>query len=436
MKVLLSTIGSRGDVQPLVALALELRALGHEPSLCVPPNFKDWVESFDLRCIPIGPDVRRFTAPAASSGAAKAPAIRAGAVKLSRKQARALAASSVREQFRVLAEAARGCDLLVGATALQIAARSIAEALEIPYVFVAYCPTVLPAPDHPPVPKRGFVYPQWLPSIVNRVLWKMDDRSVDATFLATLNEERAKLGQAPVGSVQRHVFTDRPWLAADPALAPAPRRSRMRIVQTGAWVLPDESPLPEPLERFLADGEPPVYLGFGSMRAREQTGRLLVEAARAARVRAVLSQGWGDLGLVDAGVDVVSVGDVNHEKLFSRVAAVVHHGGSGTTAAAARAAKPQVIVPHNYDQFYFAWRVRELGVGASCVRRDRLTVDGLASALRECLRPQRSASAKSLASRMARDGAKIAAERLTREFATTGAGGGAMRRQADGKGRG
>jgi len=409
MKVLLSTIGSRGDVQPLLALALELRALGHDANLCVPPNFKDWVESFGLHCFPIGPDVKRFVAAGAPSNPARP-------IEFSEEQARQLAASTVCEQFRVLTEAARGCDLIVAATALQIAARSIAETLAIPYVFVAYCPAVLPAPDYPPVPKRGFRYPQWLPSIVNRVLWKRDDRRVNVLFLATLNEERAKLGLAPVDTVQRHVFGDRPWLAADPALGPASLRSRMQIVQTGAWFLPDQSPVPDNLERFLANGEPPAYLGFGSMRAAEQTGRLLIDAARAAGLRSVISQGWGNLSLVDAGADCISTGDVNHEQLLARVAAVVHHGGSGTTAAAAKAGKPQVIVPHNYDQFYFAHRVQKLGVGVSCRARERLTADALASALRECLRPVMKARAQALASRIVLDGAKIAARQLADEF--------------------
>jgi vancomycin aglycone glucosyltransferase len=423
MKVLLSTIGSRGDVQPLVALALELRALGHEPTLCVPPNFMEWLESFGLRCVPIGPDVRRFTAPGAPSNpgnAGNAPrpaAIRAGAVKLSEAQIRELAVATVREQFRVLVEAARDCHLVVAAGALQIAARSIAEASKIPYVFVSYCPAVLPAPDHPPVPKRGLPYPRWLPATVNRILWRKGDRRLDTTFLATLNDERAKLGLAPVGGVQHHVFTDRPWLAADRTLGPASARSRLQIVQTGAWLLRDQAPLPEPLERFLADGEPPVYLGFGSMRASEGTGRLLVEAARAAGVRSIVSQGWGNLGLADAGADCVSIGDVNHERLFARVAAVVHHGGAGTTTAAVRAGKPQVIVPHNYDQFYFASRVQKLGVGVACAQRERLTVEALASALRRCSTPALKARTQALAPRIALDGAKLAAQRLLDELA-------------------
>ena len=135
MQVLLSTIGSRGDVQPLVALALELQALGHRARLCVAPNFKEWIESFGLECVPIGPDLRKL----ASASAPAKPVVP------TKEQVQQMADQSVREQFQVIGAAARGCDLIVAATALQIAARSIAERQNIPYVYAAYCPAVLPS---------------------------------------------------------------------------------------------------------------------------------------------------------------------------------------------------------------------------------------------------------------------------------------------------
>ena len=204
----------------------------------------------------------------------------------------------------------------------------------------------------------------------------MDKKSGEfsSRFGATLNEERTKLGLDPVTSVQSHIFTDRPWLAADEALAPVFPCTGLVIVQTGAWMLPDETPLPDDLENFLAAGTPPVYFGFGSMPATEQTSRVIVEAARALGLRVIISQGWANLSLVDDSADCISIGDVSHERLFPRVSAIVHHGGAGTTTAAARAGRAQVIIPHNYDQFYWAHRVQELGVGVSGPLHDDLTV--------------------------------------------------------------
>ena len=415
MQVLLSSIGSRGDVQPLVALGVELQALGHRARLCVPPNFKEWVESYGLACIPIGPDLKKLTG----------GTVPGKPVLPSPEQLQKMADESVRAQFQVIGETARDCDLIVAATALQFAARSIAEAQNIPYVFAVYCPAVLPSSKYPP-PSHGNAGQQWgehhshsLSEEENLQLWEENEESFQK-FAGALNEERAKIGLGPVTSVQRYMFTDRPWLAADPVLAPAFPRAGMEVVQTGAWMLSEQTPLPEELEKFLADGQPPVYLGFGSMRASDQTARVLIEAARTLGLRSILSQGWAGLTPSDAGNDCLSIPDVNHEKLFPRVAAIIHHGGAGTTTSSARAGIPQVIIPHNYDQFYWAHRVQELGIGISGPIRDDITVENVAHALREALKPEVKMRAGEVARRMRNEGsvhgARLAAERLTNEF--------------------
>jgi vancomycin aglycone glucosyltransferase len=404
MQVLLSSIGSRGDVQPIVALAVELQALGHRARLCVAPNFKEWIESYGLECTPIGPDLKKLTG----------GTVPGKPVLPSPEVLQQLADQTVRTQFQVVAEAARGCDLVVAAGALQIAARSIAEAQHIPYVFAAYCPAVLPSSKYPP-PKMGGHFSFTLPESENLGLWKEDEESFNK-FSAVLNEERAKAGLVPIESVRPYMFTDRPWLAADPALASVFPLDGMQVVQTGAWMLSDQTPLPDDLETFLAAGAPPIFLGFGSMRASDQTAHVLVEAVRALGLRSILSQGWAGLTPGDAGTDCLSIGDVSHEKLFPRVAAIVHHGGAGTTATAARAGRAQVIIPHNYDQFFWAHQVQQLGVGVSGPLRDDLTMDALVPALRECLQPGVTTRAQALAGRMELHGARLAAQQLTDEF--------------------
>jgi vancomycin aglycone glucosyltransferase len=405
MKVLLSSIGSRGDVQPLLALALELRTLGHEARLCVAPNFKDWVESHGLECIPIGPDLQQLT-----GGTAPAqPSIP------SDEQRRQLAAHTVRSQFPVLTQAARGCDVLVGAAVLQFATRSVAEKFGVPYVFAAYCPAVLPSPDHPP-PKLGTHYSQSLSARANLALWTEEEQSWNDLFRETLNEERAKIGLAAVDNVLRHILTDRPWLAADAVMAPASSTADFDIVQSGAWLMPDQGRLPEEIERFLANGDAPVYFGFGSMRADEQTSRVLIETARALGLRSIISQGWANLAPIDAGADCLSVGDVAHSLLFPRVAAIVHHGGAGTTIAAARAGRAQVVVPYVYDQYYWADRVRRLGIGVSGPTRARLSESTLIPALQECLQRTITLRAQTLAGEVDLHGAQRAARRLVDDF--------------------
>src|ERR1044071_2575951 len=138
MRVLLSTIGSRGDVQPLVALGLQLKALDQEVRLCVPPDFRDWIESLGMPVTPIGPELRS-TGKVSPLTALPTP-----------EQRRQMMEGSVAAQFETITAAAQGCNMIVGATALQIAAPSIAEKMDIPYVFAAYCPAVLPSPHHAP----------------------------------------------------------------------------------------------------------------------------------------------------------------------------------------------------------------------------------------------------------------------------------------------
>src|SRR5262249_45695688 len=149
----------------------------------------------------------------------------------------------------------------------------------------------------------------------------------------------------PIDDVLDYVLTDHTWLAADAVLAPVPATPGRKIFQTGTWVLADRTPLPSDLEAFLESGEPPVFAGFGSMPAAGDATRRLIGAARAVGRRIIVSRGWADLELIDDAPDCMAVGDVGHDVLFPRVAAVVHHGGAGTTAAAARAGVPQVITP-------------------------------------------------------------------------------------------
>jgi vancomycin aglycone glucosyltransferase len=402
MKVLMSSIGSRGDVQPILALALEMRALGHTVVLCVAPNFKDWVESFGITCVPVGADLKKL-ANRSTPGKHRKPSV---------SQWQKLIPPVVREQFEVTANAASGCNLIVVGGALQTAGRSIAELLGIPYLYVGYAPAALPSPEHAPPEKHSQSLPRWM----NRLLWKRYERKWNRIFLAAVNEQRGARRLAPVVDMSRYVLTARPWLAADAVLGPAPVTAAMQITQTGAWFLPDPAPLPDPLDRFLAAGEPPIYFGFGSMGRPAETSRQLVEGARALGRRAIISRGWANLDVIDAGGDCLSIGEVSHEKLLPRVAAVVHHGGAGTTAATARAGKPQVVIPHGYDQYYWAYRVQRLGVGVAGPIAARLSVDKLVGALRKCLEPGMAARSHALAGRIELRGARIAADRLIKEF--------------------
>lgn len=399
MRVLLSTIGSRGDVQPLVALALELKALGQDVRLCVPPDFRDWIEGLGMSVTPIGPELRS-TGKSNPSAALPTP-----------EQRRQMIEGTVAAQFETIGKAAQGCDLIVGATALQIAAPSVAESLGIPYVFAAYCPSVLPSPHHAP-PVLAMLGEKSAPTTADyRELWTQDAQRWNGTWGALLNSHRESLGLAPVADVRSHILTGRPWLAADPTLAPWPDPADQTVFQTGAWILPDARPLSPELEAFLGAGEPPVYFGFGSIRAPQGLSRVMIESARALGRRAIVSRGWADLSLLDDAPDCLAIGEVNQQALFKRVSAVVHHGGAGTTTAAARAGAPQVVIPQHYDQHYWAQRVHHLGIGTAHAP-GAPTTESLRGALEHTLQREVAARAQSVATAVRSDGARAAAQRL------------------------
>ena len=145
--------------------------------------------------------------------------------------------------------------------------------------------------------------------------------------------------------VREFMFTDHPWLAAEPALSPW-QETNPAVVRTGAWILPDARPLPAELVAFLDAGKPPVYVGSAACGGvPEDIARVAIEAIRAQGRRVLVRRGWADLAPIDDLDDCFAAGEVNQQALFGRVAAVVHHGGAGTTTTAARAGAPQVVVP-------------------------------------------------------------------------------------------
>jgi vancomycin aglycone glucosyltransferase len=403
MRVLLSTFDSRGGVEPLVALAVQLQELGVEARVSVPPDeeFAELLAGAGVPAMPFGESLRAMKAQAMPSEA-----------DLRRHLDGLIAA-----QFDTVAAAAQGCDALVatGFPPSAAGARSATEGLGVHYVYASYQPTILPSPHYPPPTYANGPFPPGL--VDNRVLWELDAHNMQTLFGETLNNHRAAIGLAPLDNVREHALTDRPWLATDPILDPWQQPNDLDVVQTGAWLLPDERPLPAELVAFLDAGTPPVYVGFGSMpmHASSDVARVAVEAVRAQGRRVLLSRGWADLSLVDDRDDCFVVGEANHQVLFGRVAAVVHHGGAGTTTTAARAGAPQVLVPQGADQPYWAARVTQLGIGAAH-QGPAPTTESLSAALETVLTEEIRARASAVAATIREDGAAVAAKLLLAEL--------------------
>jgi vancomycin aglycone glucosyltransferase len=243
-------------------------------------------------------------------------------------------------------------------------------------------------------------------------LWAKDAQRWNMQWKDILNAHRVKLGLEPISDVRSHILTDQPWLAADPTLGPWPALSDESVYQTGAWMVKDEQPLEPELEVFLDAGEPPIYFGFGSIKAPQGLSEAIIQTARALGRRVIVLRGWAELSLLDNEPDCLSIGEVNQQLLFKRVSAVVHHGGAGTTHAAARAGAPQILIPQHYDQPYWATRVQQLGIGTAYAPGSTPDTASLTTALEYALQPHVAARAQTIAQAIHRDGAHVAAQRL------------------------
>lgn len=403
MRVLLTTFGSRGDVQPVLALAVALRALGADARVCAPPD-EEFQKLFAAAGVPLLPaftTVRDWVAEMLPKRAT---------ISLPQIAAQVMAA-----QYEAINAAAHAfdepCDVIVttGLFSSVAAARSVADKLGMPYVLAAYCPIFLPSPYQRPVEFPSHPHPPGVTD--NEILWKRDAQVMQDIFGDGLDALRSSVGLPKVGDLRAHCYTERPWLAADPVLAPWRQPAALDVVQTGAWILPDERPLSRDLTAFLEAGTPPVYVGFGSLPAPKDFARMVIDVVRAHGRRVLVSRGWAELALVDDREDCCIVGEVNQQALFPQVAAVIHHGGAGTTTAAARAGCPQIVVPQIADQPYWASRVWDLGIGAAH-DGPTPTAESLSAALESALTPGTRARALAVADTMRGDGAMRAAKLL------------------------
>jgi vancomycin aglycone glucosyltransferase len=370
LRIALTSEGTRGDVEPLLAFAERFRARGHDAFVCAAPDFAESAAARRLEFHAIGSGVREFSTEHAES-------LARGGVALLR-SIRKFMATALAAQFEQLPVAVRGADLIIGA-GVQAAAASTAELYGRPYRYVAYCPSLLPSAEHPPVFLPLERSTPWL----NRRLWSLTRIAFNLGVRPALNRHRRALGSPPVSDLLDHLLSTRPVVAADTPLGALPSRCALPFAPIPCLHGFDPQPLPAKLEAFLDSGPSPVYLGFGSMTDPDPTAttRMLLDAISRVGCRALIAAGWAGLGNGALPEGVLPLGEVSHPALFPRVAAVVHHGGAGTTTTAARAGVPQILVPHVLDQHYWAQRVQRLGIGAPPIRRSRLSAGLLGDAI-------------------------------------------------------
>ncbi|MEG6507497.1 glycosyltransferase [Methyloligella sp. 2.7D] len=403
MKVLLYTFGTRGDVQPFVALGVALKQRGHEVTLCTGKGY-DWlIEAYGLTPATVSIDYRAIIKTPVAIEAFRSISGRFKALR----EFKGVIRTQFDEMWTVAQEVRP--DVIVYHPR-GFAAQHIAEALQAVAIPSTLQPAFVPTGAFPnpltPLPDMGWLGNRLSHDLIDRVT-----RWAQSSLIGKWRESKLGLtskgqvnffeGYDPQGRLRQRLH------AYSRYLAPPPDDWTERERVTGYWFLnrAEQFQPPPSLEAFLAAGPPPAYVGFGSMPAanvKRQT-RMVIEGLRRAKMRGVLASGWGGLDAVPAD-DIYSLESVPHDWLFQRCAVVVHHGGAGTTHEGLRWSRPTIVCPMGIDQPYWGRMVHALGAGPKMVPLRSLTPGGLAKALEQ-------AKSWSIVSRAAEIGTAIGQEK-------------------------
>jgi sterol 3beta-glucosyltransferase len=381
MKVTIIAAGSRGDVQPYVALGKGLKEAGHSTSILASQDFQDLITAHGLEFFDMGGSMQ------AVAQGMEGLLEQGNLIKILSSMGPA-AQRLVGQAVENGLVACQGSDLIIAGLGGLFVGMALAEKLNLPFT---------PAYLYPFTPTREFssvlspLPGTWLPSWANRLSHRMTQQMMWQTFRAADNKSRSQVLQisptsfwGPFASLQKK--KQMILYGYSEQVIPLPKDWDDFIHVTGYWFL--EPPVgwepPIDLANFLQSGPPPVYIGFGSMinRNPEETTDLVLQALARTGPRGVISSGWGGLKEKDLPETVFMIGSIPHGWLFPKMAAVVHHGGVGTTAAGLRAGIPTIVTPCFGDQLFWGQRVYELGVGPKPIPRKRLTVDQLAESIR------------------------------------------------------
>ena len=387
MHITILTIGSRGDVQPFIALGQGLQRAGHKVKLATHANFESMTRNYGLDFSLIEGDVQANML--AESGQKMLDA-GGNIFTFMRRYGQMLAPMAERALVDSWA-ACQGTDAII-AHGAAFWGYDIAQKLGVPFYLAGLQPFSpnrdFPHPMMPPALRLGGLVNQLSYLLMWQLFWQL--------FRKPINQWRGNTLNLPTW--QQIPFRDGRWQQVpilygySPTVIPKPRDWTEQLHVTGYWFLDsplDFSPPPE-LVDFLEAGKPPVYIGFGSMTGRNP--ELMTEIALSALAktgqRGILLTGWGGISNVDLPDSVFKIDSIPHNWLFPQMAAIVHHGGAGTTAAALRAGVPSIVIPFIVDQPFWGHRVAQLGVGPKPIPKKKLTVERLAAAIRTAVEDQ------------------------------------------------
>ena len=380
MKILINTFGTRGDIQPFVALAQGLQARGHAAVICTAEGFRPFIEEHGVAYAHMDNALYTLMHEEESQALIEGK----GNVVSLYKQVGPLMEQMMVDQWNA-AQTFQPDLILFHPKSL--ASYHIAEKLNLPLAMALPLPLYTPTSAYP---SPLFINAARLGGWFNRFTYHFV-RLANVMYGGAINRFRRDLLGLPPQS--RFADPARLWNGAPLLILypysrhvlPVPPDYPPHVHVTGYWFLEQHGNWQPPasLLRFLEAGDPPVYVGFGSMsgtRGQERT-RIVIAALQQTGQRGILLSGWGGLTAEEQPEEILMMDNVPHEWLFPHTAAVVHHGGAGTTAAGLAAGKPTVICPFIADQPFWGHVVHELGVGPAPIPQKQLTVEKLAAAI-------------------------------------------------------
>ena len=411
MRITMICIGSTGDVRPYIVLGRELKARGHEISICAFSDFEQSVLREGFRFKPVNGNVKQLMANLMNGSTG------VGFLK----QVRDSLMDCIDPFLEDIEAACVDAEAIIGTYFGQVF-HSIAEVKRVPYIQTHYFPMDKNATTPITSAPGQHVGKAW--NLASYQLGYFVISAMEKYYLSDWREKKGmkprKLEASPSYEINGHTV---PVLyAMSPLVMPRPAAWGENIHMTGYWLdntYSDFEPSPE-LAAFLdAEEEKPVYIGFGSMTSGDmgETLGIVLDAIEQSGVRAVMSTGWGGVKIPERK-DVCVADFVPHDWLFRHVSAVVHHGGAGTTAAGIQAGRPTLVIPFGGDQPFWAGRVQDLSIGPKAIPRDKLTVNRLSKALTDLTTTKKyRVAARELGERLRlENGAQIAANIIEHEL--------------------
>jgi vancomycin aglycone glucosyltransferase len=396
MKISIVVYGSRGDVQPMLALADEIIKKGHEIVFCANPENEDLVKVYNCSFIAIGPNLREQLKICAAE----------------KKQPDRFSLSSFKElkreienQMDILPEIIKGSSLVLGAGII-FGVPTAADIAGIPYRLVVFYPFALGSGKND--------------SWHGNLKLKLAKFFLNAFFKKLINKKRLEVGLQSIDDIIPYYWGNHVIVASDAALNAVPEGVKAKYSQTGYMFLPSKKGLPENVEKFLASGKPPIFIGFGSNPINDPNE--LIEmfelVAKSTNQRFIISKGWSDLTNATTSSDILFVDDMPYEILFPRMAAIIHHGGTGTMSYAAKAGIPQAAFPYMGDQFINRKQIIKLGIGPKTCNFKKISAKVLTTTITDCIsNKQYKKNAIEISKKIKNaDGLKLTAELIEEEL--------------------